>query len=118
MPTIPLFKILVADLDDARTFFTSKLGMTFLEDNLLGDYRWILIGFPGQQGFGINLDLSRTPEERAHVGCQAVDQPLFSIATSDCRADFSRMSVLSVQFDGELDAHACGHESAFHPGSR
>ena len=108
MPAIALFKILVDDLDDALVFYTDKLGMTCLEDNRLGEYRWILVGFPDQQGFGINLDLARTPEERALVGRQAAGQPLFSIATSDCLADFRRMSALGVRFDGEPDPQPWG----------
>ena len=48
MPAIALFKILVDDLDDALEFYTDKLGMTCLEDNRLGEYRWILVGFPDQ----------------------------------------------------------------------
>ena len=50
MPAIALFKILVDDLDDALVFYTDKLGMTCLEDNRLGEYRWILVGFPDQKG--------------------------------------------------------------------
>ena len=108
MPTIPLFKVLVKDLDEAVAFYTTKLGMTCLEDNRLGDYRWILVGFPEQPGFGINLDLARTPNELALVGCQAADLPLFSIATNDCLAEFDRMSTLGVRFEGAPDPQPWG----------
>ena len=78
MPSIPLFKVLVNDLDEAVGFYTSKLGMSLLEDKRLGNYRWVLVGYPEQPGFGINLDLATTEEEKALVGRQAAGLPMFS----------------------------------------
>ncbi|MEU6221963.1 VOC family protein [Streptomyces sp. NPDC047022] len=108
MPTIPLFKVLVDDLDVALSFYTDQLGMSCLEDNRLGDYRWILVGFPGQGGLAVNLELARSPEEKEVIGRQAAGLPLFSISTDDCRRDHERMRAAGVMFDGEPEEQPWG----------
>ncbi|KTR96754.1 hypothetical protein NS220_00340 [Microbacterium testaceum] len=100
MPSIPLFKVLVNDLDEAVSFYTGKLGMSLLEDERLDHYRWVLVGYPEQPGFGINLDLAITEEEKALVGGQAAGLPMFSIATDDCRGNYEAMLARGIEFEG------------------
>lgn len=108
MPSIPLFKVLVNDLDEAVGFYTGKLGMSLLEDQRLGDYRWVLVGYPEQPGFGINLDLATTEEEKALVGRQAAGLPMFSIATDNCRRDYEVMLAHGVEFEGQPESQPWG----------
>lgn len=108
MRSIPLFKVLVNDLDAAIDFYVGGLGMAVLEDRRLGDYRWLLVGFPDQPGFGINLDLPTNALERDLVGRQAGGQPLFSIATDDCIRDHAALSSIGVEFEGTPDIQPWG----------
>lgn len=108
MPSIPLFKVLVNDLDEAVGFYTSKLGMSLLEDKRLGNYRWVLVGYPEQPGFGINLDLATTEEEKALVGRQAAGLPMFSIATDNCRRDYETMLARGIEFEGQPESQPWG----------
>ena len=108
MPSIPLFKVLVNDLDEAVGFYTGKLGMRLLEDKRLGDYRWVLVGYPEQPGFGINLDLATTEEEKALVGGQAAGLPMFSIATDNCRRDYETMLARGIEFEGQPESQPWG----------
>ncbi|WP_366936074.1 VOC family protein [uncultured Microbacterium sp.] len=87
--------------------------MTVLEDQHLGDYRWVLVGYAEQPGFGINLDLARDDVEKALVGRQAADQPLFSIATDNCHRDYERMRVRGVEFEGEPEVQPWGTSVTF-----
>jgi len=75
---------------------------------ILGDYRWLLVGFPGQPDFALNLDLATTEEQRYLVGRQAADLPLFSIDTDDCENDYQRLRAQGVTFDSEPGAQPYG----------
>lgn len=114
MPSIPLFKVFVHDLDDAIDFYAGSLGMTVMEDNRLGGYRWVMVGYPEQPGFGINLDLPTTDEERALVGRQAGGSPLFSIATDDCVADYETFTTRGVEFEAAPDRQPWGTSVILH----
>lgn len=114
MPSIPLFKVFVHDLDAAIEFYVGGLGMTVIEDNRLGDYRWVLVGYPEQPGFGINLDLPSTDEERGLVGRQAGSLPLFSIATDDCLKDYETLAARGVEFETAPDRQPWGTSAILH----
>ncbi|PWJ53278.1 Catechol 2,3-dioxygenase [Quadrisphaera granulorum] len=114
MPSIPLFKVLVHDLDEAVDFYTGKLGMDVIEDERLGDYRWVLVGYSQQPGFGINLDLATSNVEKDLVGRQAAGLPLFSIATDDCRRDHEVMTAKGVKFEGPPESQPWGTAVTLH----
>lgn len=108
MLSIPLFKVFVHDLDDAIEFYVGRLGMEVREDNRLGEYRWVMVGYPDQPGFGINLDLPTNDEERALVGGQAGGMPLFSIATDDCSREYETLIARGVEFETAPDRQPWG----------
>jgi len=101
MKKITLFKLYVTDQEAARRFYVDQLGFELAEDRPLGDYRWLLVRAPDDKDFSINLEIARTDQEKALVGCQAARQPLLSISTDDCRRDYADMKARGVQFEGE-----------------
>jgi catechol 2,3-dioxygenase-like lactoylglutathione lyase family enzyme len=101
MLKVTLVKVFVLDQEEARRFYVERLGFEVAEDRTLGDYRWLLVRVPGDGGFGINLALATTEEERALVGRQAAAQPLFALATDDCARDYRALCARGVAFDGE-----------------
>jgi hypothetical protein len=56
----------------------------------------------------LNLDLAKSQEQRALVGRQAADLPLFSIETDDCLGDYYAMKARGVEFEGEPEAKPYG----------
>ena len=98
---LTLFKIYVSDQEEARRFYVDQLGFKVVEDQLLGDYRWLLVQAPDSQELSLNLEIARTDEEKALVGRQAAGQPLFSISTEDCPRDYAELKSRGVQFMGE-----------------
>src|SRR6516165_754125 len=71
MKKITLFKLYVKDQDEALRFYVDKLGFKVVEDNRLGDYRWLLITAPGNHEFSVNLEIAKTDEEKRLVGRRA-----------------------------------------------
>jgi catechol 2,3-dioxygenase-like lactoylglutathione lyase family enzyme len=101
MMRLTVFKLFVNDQEEARRFYVDKLGFVVSEDNRLGDYRWLLVRPPDTLDVAINLSLPKTQQERALVGRQGGEQPLFALATDDCRRDYAAMKARGVTFDGE-----------------
>jgi catechol 2,3-dioxygenase-like lactoylglutathione lyase family enzyme len=101
MMRLTVVKLFVKDQDEACRFYVDKLGFVVSEDNRLGDYRWLLVHPPDTPDVAINLELAKTDEQRALVGRQGGGQPLFGLATDDCRRDYSAMKTRGVAFEGE-----------------
>lgn len=109
MMRLTIVKLFVKDQDEARRFYVDQLGFVVAEDNQLGDYRWLLVRPPDTQEVAINLELAQTERQRALVGEQGGGQPIFGLATDDCRRDYRAMKARGVVFDGRAEADAIRH---------
>jgi catechol 2,3-dioxygenase-like lactoylglutathione lyase family enzyme len=114
MMQLKVVTLLVNDQDQALRFFVDQAGFSLLEDNRLGDYRWLLVAAPGTPEVGINLALAGTAEQRALVGKQGGGQPLFGFTTDDCQRDFLAMKARGVRFEGEPQTMPYGTGVTFH----
>ena len=101
MNRVTLCKVFVHDQDEALDFYTKKLRFEVAEDHKLGDYRCLLVRLPDNHEFSLNLDFAKSEEQKALVGRQAADLPLFSVETDDCMGDYQAMKARGVEFDGE-----------------
>lgn len=101
MKRLTVFKVYVSDQEDACKFYVHQLGFKVTEDKSLGDYRWLLVQAPDNEEVSLNLEIARTDQEKALVGRQAAEQPLFSIETDNCLRDFAEFKRRGIQFDGE-----------------
>jgi catechol 2,3-dioxygenase-like lactoylglutathione lyase family enzyme len=101
MMRLTVVKLFVNDQEEARRFYVERLGFVVAEDNRLGDYRWLLVSPPDTKDVAINLELAQTVEQQALVGRQGGGQPIFGLATDDCRRDYDAMSARGVTFEGE-----------------
>jgi catechol 2,3-dioxygenase-like lactoylglutathione lyase family enzyme len=108
MRRVTLCKVFVRDQDEALDFYTKKLGFEIAEDSKLGDYRWLLVRLPDNKEFCLNLDVVRTDDQKALVGRQAADLPLFSIDTDDCMGEYEAMKERGVEFEGEPEVQSYG----------
>lgn len=108
MKRVTLVKLLVGNQDEALEFYTKRLGFEVAEDSMLGDYRWLLVRLPDNEEFCINLDVAETDEQKALVGRQAADLPLFSIDTDDCKREYETLKERGVTFESEPEVRAYG----------
>jgi len=108
MKRVTLVKLLVSNQDEALEFYTKKLGFDVAEDSTMGDYRWLLVRLPDNKEFCINLDAAKTGEQKALVGRQAADLPLFSIDTGDCMGEYRALKEHGVEFEGEPEVRPYG----------
>jgi catechol 2,3-dioxygenase-like lactoylglutathione lyase family enzyme len=108
MNRVTLVKLFVNNLEEALGFYVEKLGFEVAEDNELGDYRWLLVRLRDNHEFCINLDVAKTDEQRALVGRQAADAPLFSIETDDCVREYHLLRERGVECEGEPEVHPYG----------
>jgi catechol 2,3-dioxygenase-like lactoylglutathione lyase family enzyme len=108
MRRVPLFKLLTRDQNEALAFYVEKLGFQVAEDNRMGDYRWLLVRLPDNRELCVNLELARNDAQRAVVGKQAADLPLFSIETDDCLRDYAAMSARGVAFEAAPEVRPFG----------
>jgi catechol 2,3-dioxygenase-like lactoylglutathione lyase family enzyme len=108
MKRVTLVKLLVNNLEEALEFYTKKLGFEVAEDNNMGDYRWLLVRLPDNKEFCINLDVAQTDEQKALVGRQADDLPLFSIETDNCMREYKALKQRGVEFEGEPEVRPYG----------
>jgi lactoylglutathione lyase len=108
MKRVTLVKLFVGDHDEAREFYTKKLGFEVAEDSKLGGYRWLLVRLPDNKELCINLEVAKTGEQKALVGRQAADLPLFSIETDDCMSEYRALKERGVEFEGEPEVRSYG----------
>jgi hypothetical protein len=63
---------------------------------------------PDNEEFCVNLDVAKTDDQKALVGCQAADLPLFSIETDDCMREYQALKGRGVTFEGEPEVQPYG----------
>jgi catechol 2,3-dioxygenase-like lactoylglutathione lyase family enzyme len=90
---------LVRDYDEAITWFTSRLGLTLLEDTpLTEEKRWVRVGHSDKGGFDLLLARAVTDEQRGQVGKQAGGRVAFFLETDDFFVSWLAMQEAGVVF--------------------
>jgi catechol 2,3-dioxygenase-like lactoylglutathione lyase family enzyme len=93
--------LLVRDYDEALEFY-AKIGFQVLFDEVADNgFRFVHVGLPEQNGFGMWLLQPSDDEQRALVGRQTGGQPLLVLYTDDVHSDYLRMSAQGVPFRDE-----------------
>jgi predicted enzyme related to lactoylglutathione lyase len=94
--------VLVSDQDEAKRFYTEKLGFVIHSDEAFAP-EWRYVTVAPQSGCETVLELVRadTPEQKALVGRQAADQVLIMFQTDDIEKDYREMKARGVVFHGE-----------------
>lgn len=106
--------VLVADYDEAVSFYTDKLGFELVADNAFGNgMRWVAVAPSGSNETSVVFVKADTPEKRARLGSQAADHVFLVIQTDDCKRDYEAMSAKGVRFLGEPREVPWGVEVVF-----
>ncbi len=121
LDTISHAGVWVHDQDEAKAFYTEKLGFEVREDatlDQLGGYRWLTVGPPGQPD--LNLILSRpgppgvdpeTAEQMlALVAKGAMGPGIFR--TADCRATCRELEARGVELAQQPEERFYGIDAA------
>jgi catechol 2,3-dioxygenase-like lactoylglutathione lyase family enzyme len=113
----------VHDQDEALAFWTEKVGMEVHQDATLaemGDFRWLTVGFPGQEDFAIVLmAIPGPPVMDAETASQveALMAKGFAgtvfITTDDVRADYETLRARGVEFTEAPEERPYGIDSGF-----
>lgn len=81
--------LLVADYDEAITFYTQKLHFILLEDTALSDTkRWVIIKPNGNNNTGILLAKAATEAQQKFVGNQAGGRVFLFLYTDNAERDY------------------------------
>jgi uncharacterized glyoxalase superfamily protein PhnB len=112
----------VHDQDEALDFYTEKVGMEVRVDATLpelGDFRWLTVGFPGQDVAIVLMAIPDPPvmdadtaeQVRELVGKGFAGTVFFE--TDDCRAAYEQLRARGVEFTEEPEERPYGIDSGF-----
>jgi catechol 2,3-dioxygenase-like lactoylglutathione lyase family enzyme len=104
--------LFVNDQDTALNFY-QKLGFKVHTDAMFGEMRWLTLHLPTQIDMELVLLKAESEHEKALVGKQAGDKPVFNFETSDCLGDYERLSVAGVNFLAKPETQPWGTSAAF-----
>ena len=104
--------IFVHDQTAALEFYQT-LGFKIHTDAMFGEMRWLTLHLPDQPELEVALLKAETPAEQALVGKQAGDKPLLTFESTDCQADYTRLSTAGVTLWGARETQPWGTAVAF-----
>lgn len=91
--------LLVADYDDAITFYCDRLGFNLVTDtDLGGGKRWVLVAPPGQSGAQLLLAKADGDTQRAAIGKQGGGRVMFFLNTTSFARDHAALVKQGVRF--------------------
>lgn len=96
--SLSLISLLVADYDEAITFYTQKLGFELLEDSPQGEKRWVVVRPKGASETAILLAKASTEQQKQQIGQQAGGRVFLFLKTDDFWRDHARMQQQGVRF--------------------
>jgi catechol 2,3-dioxygenase-like lactoylglutathione lyase family enzyme len=113
----------VHDQDEALAFWTEKIGMEVKSDVTvpeLGDFRWLSVGPPGQDEFGIVLMAIPGPPVMDEKTAKQVSELMGKgfagtvfLTTDDAKASYDELKGRGVEFTDALEERPYGIDSGF-----
>ena len=110
--------LLVADYDEAITFFTRGMGFELLEDTPLDEpgkpgKRWVRVAPKGAPGSALLLARAANEEQRAAIGRQGGGRVFLFLETDDFARDHALFSARGIRFLETPRAEAYGTVAVF-----
>jgi catechol 2,3-dioxygenase-like lactoylglutathione lyase family enzyme len=112
----------VEDQDEAKVFYTEKLGLEVRQDATLeelGGYRWLTVGPPGQPDVNIILSAAVPPaidQETSDALMALVNKGALGpgiFRTEDCRKTANELKERGVEFTAEPEERFYGIDAGF-----
>jgi catechol 2,3-dioxygenase-like lactoylglutathione lyase family enzyme len=92
--------LVVADYDEAVTWYTRALGFELIEDTDMGNgKRWVLLAPPGSRETRLLLAKASSDEQATRIGNQAGGRVFLLLHTDDFHRDHQRMLAQGVVFN-------------------
>ncbi len=107
MEGVQVAGIYVRDQDEALDFYVGKLGFRVHSDVRNGNFRWLTVQYPGQDGFQLGLFKPGAPmvdDATAQMLDAAVAKgamPPLVLSVKDCRTAYAEMRARGVEFTQE-----------------
>jgi catechol 2,3-dioxygenase-like lactoylglutathione lyase family enzyme len=99
MQSIGALNLLVADYDEAITFYTNQLSFVVREDTTqLDDRRWVVIAPKNSSGMSLILSKAKNALETQSIGCQAGGRVLLFLYTDNFYRDYNDYMGKGVRF--------------------
>ncbi|WEK03834.1 MAG: VOC family protein [Candidatus Devosia phytovorans] len=112
--SIATISLLVADYDDAKSFYCGRLGFDLVADtDLGGGKRWVLVAPAGQSGAQLLLAKADGDAQSAAIGNPGGGRVMFFLNTSDFAKDHADMIERGVRFLEEPRHEAYGTVAVF-----
>jgi catechol 2,3-dioxygenase-like lactoylglutathione lyase family enzyme len=113
---VSLVTVYVNDIDDAKAFYTGKLGFVLKEDINLGDFRWCTVYQADHPELRLALMLPGPPldEDAADMIRRSLAKGTmhgFGIATDDCHKTFQELVAKGVEYIQEPSDRPYGVEA-------
>jgi catechol 2,3-dioxygenase-like lactoylglutathione lyase family enzyme len=91
--------LVVADYDDAISFYTLKLGFELIEDSVLSETkRWVLVSPKGRGQCCLLLAKAANEEQRSRIGNQTGGRVFLFLYTDDFWRDYKDFLEKGVEF--------------------
>ncbi|NIK58699.1 VOC family protein [Kribbella shirazensis] len=119
---ISLMSVFVNDVDEAKAFYTDKLGFELKTDIKLPDFRWCTVCHPDHPELELQLALPGPPlDEEATAAVKRMmakgTMHGFGIATDDCRKTFAELTAKGVEYIQEPSDRPYGVEAVLRDNS-
>ena len=95
--TIATVTLVVADYDEAISYYCGTLGFSLREDVPIGNKRWVVVQ-PSDSGARLLLARADTASQSAAVGNQTGGRVMLFLETDDFAGDHRRMLAAGVNF--------------------
>jgi catechol 2,3-dioxygenase-like lactoylglutathione lyase family enzyme len=123
LKSLTTVNVWVQDQDEALAFYTEKLGLELRNDTTLpemGNFRWLTVGVPGQEGVGLALMKvpgppvfdAETQDAIKTLVAKGVASGLF-FATDDVQATYEELKGRGVEFSQEPTEQPYGVDAGF-----
>ncbi len=110
---VGLVALLVRDYDEAKAWYTTRLGFTLVEDQPMDDgKRWVVVAPAGAET-RLLLARAATEEQAARVGNQAGGRVFLFLETDDFDRDHAAMTRQGVTFREAPRREAYGKVAVF-----
>ena len=119
---ISLISVFVDDIDEAKAFYTEKLGFALQNDVRLPDFRWCTVYHADHPELELQLALPGPPlDEEATAAIKRMmakgTMHGFGIATDDCRKTFAELTAKGVEYIQEPSDRPYGVEAVLRDNS-
>ncbi|RXZ84866.1 glyoxalase [Paenibacillaceae bacterium] len=106
--------VFVNELEEAKKFYTEKLGFCIHTELTFGPgWHYLTVAPHKDSETVIELLQANTAEQKALIGKQAADQVLLMFATNDIEGDYRALKARGVSFHGEPSAVPGGRGVGF-----